>query len=207
LFSPLLFSLASGQIDTDLSPLQASEPPPKREGRTTYVGVSGNWVDNNTDGALGGALRVGWNFAGVAPYFLSTDVEVEASFWELDSEVSYGVEKGTAQTKNLPVMVNLRVNAPLSDTGLLLYGGGGAGISYIDIQGSGPQGQSVNDTGAVFTYAFFAGIGVYVTERVTLRAGYRSLWITDDTFNDGGVEVKLSTERNDIFELSARLDF
>ena len=210
--SLLMFTLGlsplAAQVDMDLDPDAAVAPitPVEKGGRTTYAAVAGNWVDNNTDGTLGGALRLGWNFAGVAPYYISTDVEVEASYWQVDSEVSYGGQKGKAKTKNLPAMVNLRVNVPLSDTGLFLYGGGGAGVSYIDISGTGPQGQSVNDTGAVFTYGFSAGIGVHVNDRVSIRAGYRSLWLTDDSFNDGDVEVKLSTERNDIFELAVRLD-
>lgn len=192
-----------GQVDMELEPMEPMEPNYMLRG--SYVGISGMWVDNNTDGTIGGALRLGWNFEGVAPYFISTDVEVEASYWDVDSQVRYGNENGNAKTKNLPMMVNLRVNIPLSNTGLLIYGGGGAGISYIDIKGTSALGQSVDDSGAVFTYAFFVGIGAEISDRATIRAGYRSLWLEDDSFNDGSVKVSMSTERNDIFELSFRL--
>lgn len=188
-----------------LSP--AAPEPDLRESRSTYVDLAGMWVDNNADGTLGGGLRLGWNFAGVGPYFISTDIEVEALYWQIDSDVDYGAEEGTAKTKNLPVMVNLRVNIPLDDTGIFLYGGGGGGIAYIDVDGTGPSGQSVDDNGAVFTYSFFAGLGVFISDQTSLRAGYRALWLTDDKFNDGSEEVTLNTERNDIFELAFRLDF
>tara|TARA_R100000027_G_scaffold47114_1_gene35907 strand:- start:1476 stop:2120 length:645 start_codon:yes stop_codon:yes gene_type:complete len=192
------------QVDMELEPME--EPmQPEFTTRGTYVGVTGMWVDNNTDGAVGGGLRLGWNFEGIAPYFISTDVELEATYWDVDSEVKYGNVSGTARTKNLPMMVNLRVNIPLSNTGLLIYGGGGAGISYIDIKGTSALGQSVDDSGAVFTYSFFVGIGAYISERASIRAGYRSLWLGDDSFNDGSIKVSMSTERNDIFELAIRI--
>ena len=173
--------------------------------RETYVGLSGYWVDNNTDSAPGGALRIGWHFPSEAEYRISTDVEIEAAYWDITSEAKYGALKGKADTKYIPVLANLRVNVPLADTGLLLYGGGGLGVSYVDVDGTGPLGGRVNDSGAVFSYGFFVGIGGRVTEQMEVRVGYRSLWISDDTFNDGTVDVKIESERNDIFEVALRV--
>ena len=207
LLAALSLSPLAAQVDMELDPMEDEMMEPETIWRNTYVSAVGMWVDNNTDGTLGGGVRVGWKFQGPEPYYISTDVEFEATYWQIDNGVKYGFENGTAKTKNLPMMVNMRVNIPLSNTGLFLYGGGGAGISYIDIKGTSPLGQSVDDSGAVFTYAFFAGIGVDLTERANLRAGYRSLWLSDDTFNDGSVDVKMDTERNDIFELSVRIEF
>ncbi len=201
----LLIGSLSAQVDMELEAGKSFRP--EVAGRDTYVSFVGTWVDNNTDGTLGGGLRLGWNFQGGGPYFISTDVEFEAMYWKVDSEVKYGSVRGTAETENVPMMVNLRVNFPLADTGLFLYGGGGAGVSYLAIKGTGPAGQSVDDSGAIFTYAFFAGLGVDLSERVSLRAGYRALWLTDETFNDGSVKVSLATERNDMFELALRLGF
>ena len=70
-------ALALLSLATLLAPLSAA--------RETYIAASGYWVDNNTDGAPGGALRVGWHFPSDAKYRISTDVEVEASYWEIDN--------------------------------------------------------------------------------------------------------------------------
>ena len=206
LLSLLSSSPLWSQADMELSPIDQS-PPKEESTRQTYVSFAGLWVDNNTDGAPGGALRLGWHFAGKEPYNISTDVEFEASYWSIDNSVNYGREPGKAETKNLPLMANIRVNVPLSDTGLFLYGGGGIGATVIQIKGTSTLGRSVDDTGTVFTYGFFAGLGANLTDRASLRAGYRALWLGDDTFNDGTVDVKMTTERSDIFELAIRLDF
>jgi len=178
------------------------------QARETYIGVSGYWVDNNTDSGPGVGLRTGWHFPAPeeAKYRISTDVEVEASYWQIDSTVDYAVGGGKAETKVLPVLANLRVNVPLADTGLLVYGGGGLGGSWIGIDGTGPAGGSLDDTGAVFTYGFFVGLGGGVTERLEVRIGYRAIWLGDEDFNDGSVgRASLDSERNDLFELSLRL--
>lgn len=199
----LSVSSLSAQVDMELMP--TNEIPEKKAPRQTYVSFVGMWVDNNTDGAPGGALRLGWHMPGVGPYNISTDVEVEANYWQADSTVFYGPEQGRAETKNLPFMANLRVNVPLADTRLFLYGGGGIGLTFIDINGTSPLGQTVDDTGTVFTYGFFVGFGANLTDRATMRVGYRALWLGDDDFNDGSVEVSMDSERNDIFEIAIRL--
>ncbi len=176
--------------------------------RETYAGLSGYWVDNNTDSGPGIGIRTGWHFPAPeeAKYRISTDVEVEGSYWQIDSAVDYAAGKGKAQTKVLPVLANLRVNVPLADTGLFVYGGGGLGVSWIGIDGSGPLGGNLDDTGAVFTYGFFAGLGGRVTERMEVRVGYRAIWLGDEDFNDGtAAKATLDSERNDMFELALRL--
>lgn len=176
--------------------------------RETYVGFSGYWVDNNTDSGPGGALRTGWHFPAPeeAKYQISTDVEVEASYWDLESAVDYAAGPGKADAKVLPVLANLRVNIPLADTGLLVYGGGGLGFSWLGVDGTGPAGGKVDDTGAVFTYGFFAGVGGRVTDRAEVRVGYRALWLESDEFNDGaGAPARLDSEQNDLFEVSVRI--
>lgn len=175
--------------------------------RETYLGGSGYWVDNNTDGAVGAAARVGWHFPPPeeAKYRISTDVEAEVSYWAIENAIDYRAGPGKADTRTLPVLANLRVNVPLADTGLFLYGGGGAGMAFLDVDGTGPLGGNVDDTGTVFAYGFFAGLGGRVTARVEVRLGYRALWITEDDFNDGsGAEASLETERNDLFEIALR---
>ena len=189
--------LALFSLTVLLAPLSAE--------RETYVAASGYWVDNNTDGAPGGALRVGWHFPSDAKYRISTDVEVEASYWEIDNVVDYRVGEGRAETKNLPVLANIRVNVPLADTGLFIYGGGGAGVAYLTVKGNAPGGGRLDDSAAVFTYGFFAGIGGRVTDRVEVRLGYRALWLGDEDFNDVNVDAKMDTERNDLFEVALRV--
>lgn len=178
--------------------------------RETYVGVSGFWADNNTDSGPGAGLRVGWHLPAPeeAKYQISTDVEVEASYWQMDNEVDYTVGKGKADTKSLPVLANLRVNVPLADTGLFIYGGGGLGISWIGVKGTSPTGGRLDDSAGVFTYAFFVGLGGQVSERVAVRAGYRAVWMDSETFNDSSIgRAAMDSEQTDLFELSLRVGF
>jgi len=177
--------------------------------RETYFGVSGYWADNDTDSGPGGGLRIGWHFPAPeeAKYQISTDVEVEGSYWEADSTVDYAVGRGKAETKVAPFLANIRVNVPLADTPLFLYGGGGLGVSWLDFSGTAPGGGSIDDTEAVFTYAFFAGLGGSLSERLELRAGYRSLWLESDSFGSGPNRGDLESDRYDMLELSLRIGF
>lgn len=173
----------------------------------TYLGVSGGWVDNNTDGTLGGFAQLGWHFPYDEGYRISTDVEVEVGYWDSDNTFSFDNGDSDIGVKNFPFLANMRLTIPLSDSGINLYGGGGLGLVHMQVKGDGPTGQRLDDSSTVFAYNFFAGVSTSIGEKLLLHAGYRALWQDGKSFTRDGVSASVSTTRNDIFEAGLTFSF
>ncbi len=128
----------------------------------SYVGGNVGYLVDSEDVFIAGHLGVDLSKAET----LLHGVEVEVGYAH---QSDFG-----ASADIIPVMLNYRFATKPLDKSVSFYAGAGAGASNVRIWGFG-----LSDDGWAFTAQAFTGVAFKATERVTLKAGVRYLWIDE----------------------------
>lgn len=168
-----------------------------------YVSGLFQWVETDFDDSNSVGARIGWHFG------LVNSLELEYSNTELNQKRTVLVNgtdvDGEAEAKVHTFLANYRLSYPVTER-LKIFGGGGAGVTYLDVDVFTPFGDGSAQDG-VFTYALFAGVEFYILPRFSVSGAYRRLEFGDVEVEEQGFDITVETGGANVFELAATFYF
>ena len=130
-------------------------------------------------------------------------LEVEGSWMRNDLKDSGIGLSGNLQ--NYRLFANLYYDQALTQSIYLYIGGGVGGVQYR--MKTTILTSSAKDHDTVFGYQGMAGIGLRLTDYLTLETGYRITSSNDPKFDFGTGTVKMDAPLTHIFEVGIRVEF
>ncbi len=133
-----------------------------------YGGISAVYLNSSDwDDSFGAGLELGYRFSDERAAAIRHGPNLETGYYWIDAGRAGDVDM-------IPLTLNYRVAAEVVDF-IWLYGGGGAGVAFVDIDPKGMPGGS--DQPAV--WQLFLGMEGPINEWASVRGGYRHLWVEE----------------------------
>ncbi|MGF1530967.1 MAG: outer membrane protein [Puniceicoccaceae bacterium] len=170
------------------------------------IGGSVIWIENDIDDTVGGLVRVGYNFQSDNQYGFNTDLELEIGYFELPDVFTSGDLVFGGDQEIVPILGNVRVHIPLAGA-VGAYVGGGIGYAVVTTDFENAAFGRVKDTNIQYTYTFFAGVSITLSDNAKLIGGYRYQSIDGDDLKKGDRPVFTSNQDYNIFEVGANILF
>jgi opacity protein-like surface antigen len=145
-----------------------------------YGGVSAIYLNSSDwDDSYGAGLEVGYRFAHEKAAALRHGPNLETGYYWIKA----GRSGQRGDIEMVPLTANYRLAAEVVDN-IWLYGGGGAGVAFVDIDPDGMSGGSDQPD----VWQLFLGMEGSINEWASLRGGYRHLWVDD--MKDGDARIR-----------------
>ena len=154
-----------------------------------YGGISALYLTSSDwDDGYGVGVEAGYRFAHEQAAALRHGPNLESGYYRIKTRRA----GQRADFEIIPLMANYRVGAEVVD-GIWLFGGGGVGIGFVDIDPSGMSGGSDQTS----MWQLFLGMEGPINDWASLRGGYRHLWV--DEMRSG--DARIRSDDASIFEV------
>ena len=186
--------LGAALLLTSLSSLRADTSPFDRVHRSYelegfHLGASALYITGSDwDDGFGGALEAGYRFSPGRTPTLRHGPSLETGYYSLKSKRS----GARADFDVIPLIANYLLAAEIVDH-IWVYGGGGGGLAFVDIDPDNGAGGSDQTT----LWQAFIGMEGAVTEWASLRGGYRHQWLGSSSSGD----ARIHSTSASVFEL------
>ena len=174
-----------------------------------YAGFSAGWasVDSDQDST---DIDDSFNISGrIGRYAGPFRVEAQLSYSPFDEGVEIGTVDIDGDYQTIALFGNVLYEAEVAD-GWSIYGGGGVGGAYADLEidveetVSGER-FSVDDTDVTFVWQLMAGVAVDISDGVRLDVGYR--YVEFDAFEFDDIAAEFADGSVHLIEAGLRFAF